>query len=310
MKNKNLFLLILLATCWGPSFLFIKVAVAEVSPMMLTAIRIGVGAIVLNGFLLLKGDKLPKDLSFWRKVLVAGFFGQALPFALINWGEQFVDSSLAAVLNGLTPISTILLAQMMLPDEKMTKNKLKGALMGFAGLIILVFPSLLGGVASTTMGIVAITAASISYGLCLVYVRKNLLHAKPNHAPAAQLLTVTIYLIPLAFLLDPEFSLLTISWGAQISMLILGIFGTAVAFVIYFKLLERTSAAYVSMVTFLMPIYGIVLGILFLNEAFNLWMLAGSVCILGGIFLVSKRKERIPKRFDERVDFKVFSPFK
>lgn len=309
MKNKNLFLLILLASCWGPSFLFIKVAVAEVSPIMLTAIRIGIGAIVLNVLLLLKSERLPTDFSFWKKVLIAGFFGQALPFALINWGEQFVDSSLAAVLNGLTPLSTILLAQLMLPDEKMTRNKLKGVLMGVAGLIILVAPSLANGVASTTMGIVAITIATISYGICLVYVRKNLLDVKPVHAPAAQLLTVTIYLVPLAFFLDPGFSVMQVSWEAIASMIILGVFGTAIAFLIYFKLLERTSAAYVSMVTFLMPIYGIVLGVIFLNERLNLWIVLGTATILGGIFLVNKKKQKA-RRFEESLDAKYFSPLR
>lgn len=310
MKNKNLFLLLLLASCWGPSFLFIKIAVVEVSPIMLTAIRIGIGAIVLNGLLLWKSERLPTEFAFWKKVLVAGFFGQALPFALINWGEQFVDSSLAAVLNGLTPLSTILLAQLMLPDEKMTKNKVKGVLMGVAGLIVLVLPSLANGIASTTMGIVAITMAAISYGICLVYVRKNLLDVKPVHAPAAQLLTVTIYLVPLAFSLDPTFSVMQISWEAIASMIILGVFGTAIAFLIYFKLLERTSAGYVSMVTLLMPIFGIVLGVIFLDEVINLWMVVGTAGILGGIFLVNKKKEKTAKQFEEHVDSKYYSPFR
>ncbi len=92
-RTKNVLLLFLLASCWGPSFLFIKIAVEEISPLMLAALRIGSGALILNLFLILKGQRLPIHFSFWKKIFVAGFFAQGLPFVLINWGEQYVDSS-------------------------------------------------------------------------------------------------------------------------------------------------------------------------------------------------------------------------
>lgn len=310
MKNKNLLLLILLASCWGPSFLFIKIAVAEVSPMMVAGLRIGIGAIVLNLILLFRKERLPFTLSFWKKVFVAGFFAQALPFTLINWGEQFVDSSIASLLNGLTPLSTIVLAQLMLKDEQMTKGKVRGVLLGLLGLCILVAPSLVEGVTGTTQGILAITLAAISYGVGLVYIRKNLLDVPAIHAPAAQLLSVTIYLIPIGFIVSPEFILTEVSIGALISIGILGLFGTAIAFILYFKLLERTSAGYVSMVTFLMPIYGVILGIIFLDEPLTVWMLLGATSILSGISQVNKRPEQKLKPFGKNLDGAYFSPFR
>ncbi|MEQ9405792.1 MAG: DMT family transporter [Cyclobacteriaceae bacterium] len=310
MKNKNALLLILLATCWGPSFLFIKVAVTEMSPMMVSALRIGIGALILNGLILFKGQKLPSNLSFWKKVIVAGFFAQALPFTLINWGEQFVDSSLASVLNGLTPLSTIVLAQLMLKDERMNQHKVRGVLLGLAGLIILVLPGLLNGAAGTTLGILAITLAAISYGVGLVYIRKNLIDVQAMHAPAAQLLSVSVLLLPLAFILEPDFSFTAISWQAGASVVLLGAFGTALAFMIYFKLLERTSAGYVSMVTYLMPIYGVALGMIFLNEALTIWMFLGAVLILSGISQVNKKPEFRAKSFEENLDKAYYSSFR
>ena len=310
MKNKNVLLLILLASCWGPSFMFIKIAVIEMSPIMVAGFRIGIGALILNALIYLKGERLPNERSFWKKTLIAGFFAQALPFTLINWGEQYVDSSLASLLNGLVPLATIVLAQLMLKDEKMTTNKMKGVMMGLIGLIILVSPGLLNGAAGTTLGILSITLAAISYGVGLVYIRKNLVDVPSIHAPAAQLLSVTIYLLPIAFFFSPEFSFAEVSWMAVSSVGVLGVFGTAIAFVLYFKLIERTSAAYASTVTFLMPIYGVILGIVFLNEQLTLWMVLGAISILSGISLINNRPATRSRSFGKYLDRATYSPFR
>lgn len=309
MKIKNVYLLILLALCWGPSFLFIKVAVEEVPPMVLAGLRIGIGAIILNLFLLARKERLPMTRDFWKKTLIAGFFAQGVPFVLINWGEQYVDSSLASLLNGLVPLSTILLAQMMLPEEKMTSNKLKGVLLGFLGLTVLVFPNLQNGLTGSTLGIVAITAATISYGIGLVYIRKNLVNIPSFQAPAAQLLSVTIYLLPLSLLTAPSFSFSNVSWEVYASVAILGLFGTAIAFIIYFKLIERTSASYASMVTYLMPIIGVILGVIFLHESITIWMIAGALLILSGIYIGNKKGKNL-NRYYKLIDSKLYSQFR
>lgn len=309
MKLKNIHLLLLLATCWGPSFLFIKIAVHELSPFMVTALRIGIAALVLNGILLLQRSKLPTGIDFWKKTLIAGFFAQALPFTLINWGEQYVDSSLASLLNGLVPICTIVLAQLML-NERMTENKVRGVVLGLVGLVILVAPSLLGGASGTLIGIGSITLASVSYGLGLVYIRKNLVNIPSFHAPAAQLLVTSAYMLPLAFVESPDFSFAAMSSQTLWSMIILGVFGTAVAFVLYFKLLERADAAYVSMVTYLMPIYGVVLGIIVLNEALTAWMVLGSGSILLGISFVNSNGASPLRRFGRSLDRQLYSRFR
>ncbi len=278
--------------------------------MLVAGLRIGIGAFVLNMMLFVKKERLPLKSHFWKKVFVAGFFAQALPFTLINWGEQFVDSSIASLLNGLTPLSTIVLAQLMLKDEKMTRNKVRGVFLGLLGLMILVAPSLVGGVTGTTQGILAITLAAMSYGVGLVFIRKNLINVPPIHAPAAQLLSVTAYLLPLSLFLTPEFSFSTLGTDVIVSISVLGVFGTAVAFVLYFKLLERTSAGYVSMVTYLMPIYGVILGIIFLDEQLTIWMILGAASILSGISLVNKRVERSPRVFGKNLDRSYYSQFR
>ena len=306
-RTKNMLLLFLLASCWGPSFLFIKIAVEEIQPLMLAALRIGIGALVLNLFLMVKGERLPTTFSFWKRIVVAGFFAQGLPFVLINWGEQYVDSSLASLMNGMVPLFTIVFAQFMLQDERMTVNKTIGVVIGFLGLVFLVYPNLREGITASTYGIIAIALASVSYGIGLVYIRKYLTKVSSVQAPAAQLLSVTVYLVPIAFWMYPSFDVMAISSASVWSVSILGVFGTAIAFILYFKLIERTSAGYASMVTYLMPIYGVLLGAAFLEEAITGWMILGAGLILGGISFVNRKKKETPPSFDEHLDVAYFS---
>jgi drug/metabolite transporter (DMT)-like permease len=290
MKYKNLILLIILASLWGPSFLFIKIAVVEISPLQLATLRIGIAAILINIFLLSKGQRLTKDLKFWKHVLIAGFFAHTLPFLLINWGEQYIDSALASILNGLTPLSTVVLANFMVSDEKLTGQKIVGVLLGFVGLLVLVMPNILSGLEATQAGIIAVTIGAISYGVAIVYSKKHLKNTPSMHAPSAQLLGATIYLIPISLMIESPANLLSISWQAIGSVLILAVFGTAIAFIVYYKILERTSASYLSLVTYLMPIYGVILGVLFMNEMISSEMIAGMLLILVGIFVVNYKR--------------------
>ncbi len=304
MKNKNALLLFALTTCWGPSFMLIKVAVEEISPMMLAALRIALGAIFLLTLLLFRQLKFPRAPRFWRDVLVTGFFAQALPFSLINWGEQYVDSSLASLLNGLTPLSTVVLAHVMLQDEKMSSRKLIGVLFGIGGLFLLVLPELSKGFNASLLGIIAISTAALSYGIGLVYARKHFCGLDPLLAPSAQLTTVALYLLPLAYFLEPvDFAAVSNTTFGAIA--ILGIFGTGMAFLLYFKLLKRAGAAYVSTSTFLLPIYGILLGVVLLNEQVTIWMVFGAVFILTGVAFANGK--RSPRAMSFSIDKASFS---
>ncbi|MEO9484421.1 MAG: DMT family transporter [Ekhidna sp.] len=310
MKIKNIHLLLLLASLWGPSFLFIKIAVREIPPVMLAALRIGIAAIILNLLLLVMKQRLPKDYSFWKRTFIAGLFAQAIPFVLINWGEQFVNSSLASILNGLMPLFTIIFAHFMIHNERLSGQKIAGVLIGFSGLIILVWPSLIKGVEGSTFGILSITGAAVSYGIGLSYIRKYFANTPSFKAPAAQLLSVTIYLAPLAFAMHPEFKFSAVCFSAFGSLLILAIFGTAAAFIVYFKLIERSSAGYASLVTYLMPIYGVVLGVLFLDEHISAWMILGASLILLGISVTKKTAKATRQNFEVNVDERLFTKFR
>lgn len=277
MKLKNLLLLLLLSALWGPSFLFIKIAVVEIGPITLAALRIGLAALILNLWLIAKGYEFNTSWIFWKKVAIAGLFAQALPFVLISWGEQYIDSSIASILNGLTPLCTLLIANFTIADEKMNVAKIAGTVLGFLGLLLLVSPNFGGGLDAAALGIIAVALAALSYGVALVYSRLNLMKEKPLYAPSSQLLIASIYLIPLGFWMEGPMDVTAISWEALSSVFILGSFGTALAFVVYYEILSGASASYVSLVTYLMPIYGVALGISFLDEYLYWEAIVGAV---------------------------------
>ena len=310
MKIKNVYLLILLASLWGPSFLFIKVAVEEIPPLMLAALRIGIAALILNMLLLARGEKLPVNRMFWKKTLIAGLFAQGIPFVLINWGEQYVDSSLASILNGLVPLLTIILAHFLIENERLNAQKIAGVLVGFVGLIILIMPNLRQGFGGSAAGIGAITMAAISYGIGLTYIRKHFAGTSSFKAPAAQLLGVSIYLIPSAFAVNPDFTFSALSSATIGSVAMLSVFGTAVAFVVYFRLIDQSSAGYASQVTYLMPVYGVILGVIFLNEKVSVWILAGAALILLGIRIAKRSKRTRRKSFAVNLDCALYTKFR
>lgn len=295
MKFKNLLPLLLLASLWGPSFLFIKVAVLEISPLQLAALRIGLAALILNIMLLIKGQRLTTNLLFWKHVLIAGLFAHTIPFLLINWGEQYIDSSLASILNGLTPLSTIVIANVMVVDEKISTQKIIGVVIGFLGLVVLVLPNMISGLEATQAGIMAVTIGAVSYGVAIVYSKKYLKNTTSMQAPSAQLLVASVYLLPISFLLESPATLLDVSWQALGSVALLAVFGTAIAFVLYYKILAKNSATYLSLVTYLMPIFGVVLGIVFMNEILTIEMFAGMLLILIGIMVVNYKKTASPQ---------------
>lgn len=288
MKLKNLLYLLLLSSLWGPSFLFIKIAVEEISPITLAALRIGLAAILLHVLLLLRGYTFNRTWAFWKHVTVAGFFANAVPFALINWGEQYIDSSIASILNGMTPLCTLLIAHFTIKEEDMSIEKIAGTVLGFVGLFVLVSPNLTSGVHSSVWGIVAVATAALSYGIAIVYSRLHLMNEKPLYAPSAQLLVTALYLIPFAWLVEGPTHWGDLSWRAIGSLTILGTFGTAAAFIVYYRLLALASASYLSLVTYLMPVYGVILGVVFLQERLSTTAITGGLLILCGIMIANK----------------------
>lgn len=291
----NLFLLSLLGAIWGTSFLFIKIIVNEVPPLTLVAGRTGFAALLLWGFIVLRKIPLPKHPKVWQAFAIVGIFNGAVPYTLISWGEQFIPSGWASLLQATTPIFTILAAHFMTQDDRITGKKAAGVILGFTGVGLLILPEIQMGNLGSTWGMLAIVGSSISYALASIFARKRLQGLSPVLSSAGQLTFGFVYILPLSLLIDRPFMLapsskVLLSWAA------LTLFGTVVAYNIYYALLERTNATFTVSVTYIVPIFGLILGALILNETLNPIIIVSLVCILTGVLLVRvKDKPRLEK---------------
>jgi drug/metabolite transporter (DMT)-like permease len=266
MKFNNFLWILLLAAIWGPSFLFIKVAVHEVPPFTLVLGRVGLASLVLYLFLRMRGGRMPTDRQFWLRIAFMGLLANAVPFVLFSWGEQYVDSAMASILNGTTPLFTVVLAHYFAQDDRMSLTKLFGTILGFLGLALLVAPSLISGFQLETWGLLALVLAALCYGVTIVFARNYLRNYPPLVAPTGQLGMAALFLLPLSLIFEQPGQLAMPSLPALASWMALSLLGTAIAFLVYYHILDRFSASDLSMVTYLIPIFGILLGVIVLGE--------------------------------------------
>ena len=297
MKNKDWLLFWLAGLIWGTSFLWIKIAVNDVSPIMLVAFRTLFGSIGLGLVVAL----FKQSHVSWKTIKkhlfnfsFLGMFNIALPWILFSWAEQFIDSGTAAVLNGTMPLFTILISPIFIKDDRITLQKLGGLLIGFIGVVILIAPSIQGKWTNDILGQAAILLATISYASATVFARKKF-HELPAQMQALlQLSAGTIIIWVVAFFTEKPimFPQLPVTW---LALIWLGLLGSCIAYIIYFSLLHKIGPTRMSMVTYIPPLIGIILGVVFLNEQFYWQSLLGALLILSGIMIVNLKQEAMQK---------------
>jgi len=283
----NLILLFLLGAIWGTSFLFIKIVVTEIGPVTLVAGRLGVAALLMWSILWVRRVPLPRGRRIWTTYAIIGMINGALPFSLISWGEQYIPSGWAALLQAAVPIFTILLAHMLTRDDRLTWGKALGVALGFCGVGLLMWPEVRHGVSSSLWGMLAIVGASLCYALASIFARRRLEGQNPMASAAGQFTMGFAYVLPLAFLLERPLQIAP-SWEAFGSWIALAVMGTVIAYVIYYTLLDRTSATFTTMVTYIVPINGLILGALVLGEHLSSMVVISLGIVLSGVLLVRR----------------------
>ena len=281
----NLLLLLILGTIWGSSYLFIKVIVAEVPVLTLVAGRLTLAALAMWLILCVRGSSTSRSRRMWRAYAVLGFLGMAVPYTLISWGEQYISSGLASLLQATTPIFTVILAHFLTNDERVSIAKIMGVSIGFVGVGILMLPDLRQGLQANLLGQLAIVGSSLCYAGAAIYARSRLRGQPALVSATGQLTMGMVYMLSASLLIDRPFGL-SPSLPVLASWLVLTILGTVVAYVIYFNLIERSSATFTTMVTYIIPINGLMLGALVLNESLDVTTLGSLVLILLGVLLV------------------------
>jgi len=279
-------MLLLLAAVWGASYLFIKVAVDEIEPAPMMAFRTLLAAAVLLGYVVWRfgQTRAVEELrTAWRHCLVLGVFNAAVPFWLIAWGEQHIDSGLAAVVQASVPIFTALLVLRFLPHERLTRLRALGLAVGIVGVAVVTGIHPDGGNLAI-FGALAVVLSSLSYAGAGVYGQRAVRGTRGPVLAAGSMLVGGLILTPFALFQLPGS---VPSLEATASVLALSLLGTALAQLILFRMLALHGFARLSLVTYLMPGFALVYGALILDEAITFWTIGGLALILGGVALAS-----------------------
>jgi drug/metabolite transporter (DMT)-like permease len=282
----------LLALIWGSSFLLIKLGVAEMPPAFVAGGRLATGLLFLLVTLRLQGLSLPRQRLLWGKLAIVGFLNNAVPWLLIPWGEQYISSALASILNATMPFFTVLIAHYATRDDRLTWPKVLGIVLGFVGVVALIGPDLRAITSNSALGDMAVLLASASYAIAAVYARKNLRGEDHTVLATGQLSMGLLFMAPLMLLSLGGLQAVP-SAKAILAVLALGVLGSGLAYALYYWLIERASASRVSLVTYLLPVTGVVWGGLLLKEPLGPRTFVGLALIFAGVFLVNRQPAAI-----------------
>jgi drug/metabolite transporter (DMT)-like permease len=300
-------LFILLGFLWGSSYLFIKIGVdAGLQPFTLVTLRLLVGFALLAVVVAAAREQLPRSLRTYGHLLVMAAFSVAIPFSLITWAEQSVDSTLASVLNGAVPLFVIVIAAIFLRDEPISINRLVGLAIGFLGVAILVGfdpADLVGGDLTAK---VALIGSSVSYAVGAVYARRMVHGLRPMIPAVFQVAFALVMVGLLALLFERPFTV-PMRPDAILAIVWLGLLGSGAAYLVFFRLLGRWGATRTSLVAYLLPVFGIVLGAVVLSEEIDAGLVVGTALVIGGIALVNARWGSRPL-FGQRARASVAKP--
>ena len=286
MKPKHWLIFILLGTIWSASFLWIKIAVQEVGPFTLVAFRVLFGA--LTGILLALFTRAawPRDRATWLVYLWLGLGSVVVPFVLISWGEKTIDSAIASILNATTPLFTILIAHYALRDDRITLPKVLGLVVGFTGVVILLSRDLSAGSHSSVLGQAAVLVAAFLYAVFSVYARLKTAHVPGLVRGAAPLITASLVMWVVTPLVESPFRLpsLPITW---VALLWLGILGSGLALIMWYYLLHEIGPTRTTVVSYIFPLGGVILGVIFLHEPLTWQLAAGALLIILGSVVIN-----------------------
>ncbi|HEV3425421.1 MAG TPA: DMT family transporter [Paraburkholderia sp.] len=273
---------ILVAAIWGASFLFMRIAAPEFGPIPLMALRVGIAMVALAPVLRSAGARQQCREKLWPLFVVAVTISAA-PFCLLAYAALSVDAGMDSVLNATMPLWAALIASIGF-QVSMSRHQMSGLLIGFVGVVVLVHDTLSAGAAGVPLAIAAALLAALFYGFAVNYSKRHLAGVKPYVVAFGSQFLASLVLWPLALTCWPRHPIGLTTWGCMIA---LGIVSTALACLLFFRLIERAGATYAASVTFLIPVFGVVWGATFLGEKVTPLMLAGCLIVLAGTAIAS-----------------------
>lgn len=281
-------MLLLLSVIWGGSFFLYAVALEDLPVFTIVFLRVSLGSLGLWLCAWAIGLLSRRQAALWRSFLVMGLLNNAIPFSLIVWGQQEVASGLAAILNATTPFFTVLVANRLTADEKLSWNRLLGALVGLSGVGAMMGTDILAAQGGAFLSQLAIIGAAISYGFASVYGRR-FAQTPPLITAAGQTAGSSLILLPLMLVIDAPWRLALPPFQTWLAIAGLAVLCTSLAYILYFTILKRAGATNIVLVTFLVPASAILLGVTFLGESLDLHHVIGMITIAIGLALIDGR---------------------
>lgn len=283
-------MLLALATVWGGSFFFNSVAVRELPVLTVVLARVALAAIILLAVLRLRGERMPRGRRVWVAFFGMGLLNNAIPFTLIVWGQQHIASGVASILNAATPFFGVLLAHLLTQDEQMTRAKLSGVVLGFAGVAVMIGAGALRDLGVHVAAQIMCLLAAVSYAVAGIFGRRfRALGVSPMSTATGQVIASSLILLPLVMILDRPWTLPAPGWGAIGAVIGLAAISTALAYTLYFRILSTAGATNLLLVTLLVPVSAILLGTLFLGETLLVRHIGGMALIGAGLCVIDGR---------------------
>lgn len=287
MDAKTWGLLLLLSVLWGGSFVLVGVAVKELPPLTVVLARVGLAAIALLPFFWYYGHKLPKSYGEWVPFIGMGLTNNIFPFSLIFFGQTYVTSGLASIINAMTPLFTVIVMASF-AEEKLTVVRVVGVLLGIVGVCIIQGFEV-NVDKGQTIGILLCLAAALSYGLSALWARRKLVGVPPLKSATCQLISSSLIMIIVVSLIDQPWTLGMPSLDIWLALIGVGLFGTAIAYIVFYQIIKNAGASNVMLVTLLVPVTALLLGGFFLDEPFHSKEIMGAVVIGLGLLFIDGR---------------------
>ena len=275
----------------GSTFLFINIAVKEISPVAIAALRALISALICWVVMRAYGVRLPRTRREWTPLLLLGLLTSAIPFGTVAWGQQHIESGMGGILFGTMPILAVVLAPLFLAEETFTRRALVGGVVGFAGIILLMGPSVVANAGDQILGIVITFLGPLSHTLGAIYARKQP-GLNPRAMVTGSMIIGSVVLVPLAFVVEAPLALAP-GMGAIAAILATGVL-TGSGFCLYFVVIRRVGAMRSSLVPLFFPVVAVALGIVVLGERLPLEAFIGLALIMAGAFAVSTRAPAKP----------------
>jgi len=285
--------LLILSIIWGGSFFFIEIALDSVAPLTLVLIRVALAAAMLWAWLIARGERLAMPPGAGLAFLVLAMLNNVVPFILFAFAQEAITGGLASILNATTPIWAVIVAHLCTADEKANPAKAAGVLLGFAGVALMIGPDFLGQLGTGLLAQLACLAATLCYALAGVWSRRfRAMGVPPIAVATGQLTASSLVMLPLVLIFEPPWQAAPPSPQAWLALFALALFGTSLAYILYFRLVASAGATNSLLVTFLIPITAILLGALILQEQLEPRHFAGMALIGAGLAAIDGRMFR------------------